>query len=117
MALDALQRHLDIIAVSLIVDNFVVFDKSEANPNNNIMMRRAGLSSITFFLRLPLESLPSIPTVAALVRRGSPGGSDEKEIILQISFLPDSSYNLGMRNCKLSKKCETVDFLVFLLNF
>ena len=91
MALDALQRHLDSIAVSLIVDNFVVFDKSEANPNNNIMMRRAGLSSVTFFLRLPLESLPSIPTLAALVSTGSPGGSDEKENGPQQGFLPDIS--------------------------
>ena len=34
---------LDSIAVSLFVDNFVVFDKieSEANPNSNLIMRRA----------------------------------------------------------------------------
>ena len=37
-------KLLGSIAVSLFVDNFVEFDKSEANTNNNMMMRRAGLS-------------------------------------------------------------------------
>ena len=40
-------------------------------------------SSVTLFLRFPLESFPSWPTAAALVRRGLPGGSEEKENIME----------------------------------
>ena len=32
------------IAVSVFVDKLAEFDKSEANPKNNLMMRRAGFN-------------------------------------------------------------------------
>ena len=34
---------IDSIALSVFVDKLAEFDKSEANPKNNLMMRRAGL--------------------------------------------------------------------------
>ena len=37
-------KLIDSIAVTLFVDIFVEFDRSEANTNNNLMMRQAGLS-------------------------------------------------------------------------
>ena len=61
--LTATEHHRDSIAVSVFVFIFVEFDKywilnaeSETNPNDNLMMRRAGLSSII----LTIISIPSI---------------------------------------------------------
>ena len=39
------RSHLDSIAVSVFVD-WLSLSESEANPNNNLMMRQAGLSSL-----------------------------------------------------------------------
>ena len=45
------------IAVSLFVQRFLVeFDKSEANPNNNLTMRRAGLSSHHLQHSIPIKT-------------------------------------------------------------
>ena len=38
---------IDSIALSVFVDKLAEFDKSEANPKNNLMMRRAGFNVIS----------------------------------------------------------------------
>ena len=38
---------IDSIALSVFVDKLSEFDKSEANPKNNLMMRRAGFNVIS----------------------------------------------------------------------
>ena len=93
-------RHsliLDSIAISVFADIFFEFNKSEANPNNNLMMRRAGLSRYVIYAPLCSSFFFKLNFAQFLVWSGHPnkGWPFFPTLIKYLSILSGPSIIIG----------------------